>query len=160
MERQRGQRARGRHQQAPLVFHDGLDLAEQRHIELVGAREIEQLRFAGGIAGLADVEPPAEGGNLLRDRIRTERNPLPVEPVARQRDRIAVLVGNGEQHHRLVTREQRLDFPCLQRQRIRQRGIIREFSREGFLQAGALGRDGGDPLAAALRGGGIALALS
>jgi hypothetical protein len=49
-------------------------------------RQIEQPGFSGCIAGLAEVEPAAKGGDPLRQGFRAERDRLPVEAIAGDRN--------------------------------------------------------------------------
>jgi hypothetical protein len=105
MEWQCGERARRDHEQAALVLHDRFDRAEQRCIELVGKRKVEQAGFAGGIAGAADIEPLAQRGHLLRQRVRAERDLLPVEAIAGDCGDVALLLDQRKQHHRFIAGE-------------------------------------------------------
>ena len=157
MKRQRRQSARWRDQQAALVLDQRLDRPEQRAVELMGERQIEQTGFSGSLGQTGEIEPAPERGDLLRERFRTERQRLPVKTIARDGKDKAFLFGDREQHHRLVAGEQRLNLLCLHRQRIRQRGIIREFLGEGLLQGRALAGNGDQPRLGPRLSGGIAL---
>jgi hypothetical protein len=151
MEWQCGGRARRDHEQAALVIHDRFDRAKQRCIELVGKRKVEQAGFAGGIAGAADIEPLAQRGHLLRQRVRADRDLLPVEAIAGDRGDVALLLGQRKQHHRFIAGEQCLDVLHVKRQRIRQRGVIRKLVRERLLQARAPRGNGRQPFALSAR---------
>ncbi len=157
MERQRRQRARRHDQKRGLVLDQCIDRCKQRSIQFMGEREVEQPGLAGCIARLADIKPAAEHGNLLRQGIRTKRDRTPLDTLARHRENVAFLLGDRELHYCFIVGQQRLHLSCLQRQRIRQRGVIGKFAGEGFLQVRALGRNRRQPVPAALLGGDIAL---
>ena len=102
MERQRGQRARRHNEQAALVADQRFDRRQQRGVEIVRQRQIKQPGLAGGVARLGDVESAPERGDLFRQGVSADWERLPVEAVARQRKDIAFLLGDREQHHRLI----------------------------------------------------------
>ncbi|MEH2558946.1 hypothetical protein V1286_006475 [Bradyrhizobium algeriense] len=95
MERQRRQCARRHDQKRGLFLDQRIDRRKQRSIQFMGECEVEQPGLAGCIARLADVQPAAERGNLLRQGIRAERDRTPLDTLARHRENIAFLLGNS-----------------------------------------------------------------
>ena len=70
---------------------------------------------------------------------------------------MSFLAADEEQHQCFVVRDQGLNLLCGQRQRVRQRRIVRELAGEDLLQCVAFPDDRGDPVSDPLLSGGIAL---
>jgi hypothetical protein len=72
--------------------------------------EIEQHRLVGirGPGQLIDIEAMAEGGDLVGQHLIAERDRLPRERLAGQREDVAFVVARQEEHQRFVRSEQLL----------------------------------------------------
>jgi hypothetical protein len=99
-----------------LVLDQGLHRPDQRGIELVRQREVEQLAglllidFVLNAIDSVDIESQSERGNLLRQDIGGQWDRLPVEPVPRQREDVAFAVAGQEEHQCLCVAEQLLSI--------------------------------------------------
>src|SRR5262249_13674388 len=132
MERQRRERARWHEQQMTLAFDQRLDRTEQRLIELMRSAQIEHrgITKLQRAPELLHVEPGPEGYDFLIELAGTERDRLPHESFARQREDVGLVLAAQEENQRLIGTEKLLNLVRSERLRIGQRRIIGELLLE------------------------------
>src|ERR1700687_5711877 len=86
----------------------------------------------------------AKGGDLIRQRLRAERDRLPREIFARQRKNVALLVAREEENERLVGIQELLRFIGRQRLGTGERRVVRKLLLEPPRVRGQLSFDLGD----------------
>src|SRR5216683_5836027 len=95
MERQCRQHAGRHHQQMPLAPDQRFDGTDERVVELVGEREVEQFWLCAPWKGLAeqiDIETAPELRDFLAQSLRAERKRLPIGAFAGERKDVAAFL--------------------------------------------------------------------
>ncbi len=142
MERQRGQCAGGDHEELLLVLDQRVDGSKKACVKFVGEVEIKQPRLT--CEELIGVEALAERPKLLRQGIGAERDDLPVEAVAGEREDSALGVAGQKEGERLVGAEQLLRLLQTQGLGDRERRIGGEFLLQPSVVCGEPGFRVGD----------------
>src|SRR6516165_2403716 len=91
--------------------------------------KIEQLGLArrDGFRQFVDIEAAAEGGDLRRHVLLTERNRAPLEALTCKRKSVALFEPRKEEYKCFVGAKQSLHLFGRRRLRARECGIVREF---------------------------------
>ena len=148
LERQGGQRARRHDQQIVLALEQRLDRAQQVLVGLMREREIEQVVLVGRASRpRSTFSPRRNAATFLRQGLGSERQAVPVDAFAGQREQVGIGFARDPDDHRLVGAEQGLDFLGTERLRAGERRVIREFLFQPRIDGSELAPGIGDVVA-------------